>query len=251
LTRFVFRCASALVLAAFLALPFAAQAAGFSTKQKGEIEQIIHDYLIEHPEVLIKAMNSLQEKQARSEADQAKTTIAENAKQIFQNPNSFVAGNPKGDVTVVEFFDYQCGYCKRSLPELMKLIKSDKNVRVVLKEYPILSADSVIASKAAIAAIPQGKYMELHTALMEHRGALSEAVVLNLAEDVGLNIKKLRADMASAKTENIIVANEKLANALAIRGTPAFIIGDTVVGGAISATEMAALVKQTRDAKKK
>lgn len=249
--RYFIRCARALGLVALFAFPLTAQAASFSPQQKGEIEQIIHDYLVENPEVLIKAMNSLQEKQAKAEADQAEKALSTHVKEIFQDPNSFVAGNPKGDVTVVEFFDYQCGYCKKSLPELLKLIKSDKNVRVVLKEYPILSADSVIASKAALASISQGKYFEFHQALMEHHGALSEAVVLNIAEDTGLNIKKLKTDMASAKIENIITANEKLATALAIRGTPAFIIGDTVVGGAISASEMAVLVQEARAKKKK
>ena len=250
MTRFIFRCVSAFALTVFLALPLAAQAASFSTKQTKEIEQIIHDYLIENPEVLVKAMNSLQEKQAKHEADQAEKALAENAKQIFQDPNSFVAGNPKGDVTVVEFFDYQCGYCKRSLPELLKLIDSDKNVRVVLKEYPILSAESVEASKAALASISQGKYFEFHKALMEHRGGLDGAAIFKLASGVGLDTQKLKKDMTSARIAKTIEDNEKLADALAIRGTPAFIIGDAVVGGAISATEMAALVKQKRDAKK-
>ncbi len=254
MTGLVSRCARAALLIATLsfadATAQAAETTSFTPKQKSDIEQIVHDYLVENPEVLVKAMTALQEKQARQEADQAEKGLATQRDKIFNDPTSFVAGNPKGDVTIVEFFDYQCGYCKQSLSALLKLLESDKKIRVVLKEYPILSEQSVTASKAALASIPQGKYFQFHQALMAHRGALDDATIFKLAAGVGIDTKKLKADMTSAKIAKSIADNEALADALAIRGTPAFIIGNTLVGGAMSEAEMAALVAKARAAKK-
>jgi protein-disulfide isomerase len=204
----------------------------FSAAQQGAIEKIVKDYLIKNPEIFLEVQSALEAKMAKDEAEKTKAMVAEHAKEIYHADNAPVAGNPNGDITVVEFFDYNCGYCKRGFADVAKLIDQDKNVRVVFKEFPILRDESEQASKVALAARMQGKYWEVHRDLISTKGLVNEAVALKVAEAHGLDMAKLKTDMASPEVKAEIDRVKELANKLAINGTPHFLIGDRAVGGA-------------------
>ncbi|AWU94406.1 DsbA family protein [Azospirillum ramasamyi] len=233
-------------LALSAAAPAHAQSASFDGNQKAAIEKIVRDYLMEHPEVILQAVDAMQERQKAAEAEQARMALIENKQELTRNPADPVAGNPQGDVTVVEFFDYQCGYCKAVHADTLALVKGDPKLRLVLKEFPILGPASLLASKAALASRSQGKYMELHNALMSHRGQLDEAVIMRLAKSVGLDTDRLKKDMESPDVLTAIAANQSLAEKLNIRGTPAFVFGDELVPGAIKLDDMKRLTDAAR-----
>lgn len=224
----------------------AGQAAEFNKTETKAIEQIVRDYIVAHPEVLIEAMTSLEAKETAARKKAQTSALNKNRKAIFNDPSSFVAGNPKGDVTIVEFFDYNCGYCKRAVAPLLDAVAKDGKVRLVLKELPILGPSSVTASHAALAAQRQGKYMELYKALYAHKGPLDDEAVFNIAADVGLDIKQLSKDMMDPAIAKTISRNEELADALGISGTPGFIIGDKYYAGAQSHDELVAAIKLAR-----
>ncbi len=204
----------------------------FSAEQRREFEALIKDYLLRNPEVMIEVQANLEAKMEKINADKMAISLKENAKEIFQSPTAPVAGNPKGDVTIVEFFDYNCGYCKKALPDLANVMQSDKNVRVVLKEFPILSKGSEEAAKIALAAKMQGKYWEFHLAMLGMQGQANEASALKIAEKVGIDMTKLKKDMASADVKKEIDDTRALAQKMGISGTPHFLVGDKVVAGA-------------------
>ncbi|WP_341913344.1 DsbA family protein [Ferrovibrio terrae] len=226
-----------------------AQPQPFTPEQKAALQQIVRDVLISNPEILVEAMHALEAKQQAEAGKAAKAAIAANRKAIFEDGVSFVAGNPKGDVTIVEFFDYRCGYCKQVQPSLLTLLKEDSKIRLVLKELPVLGPDSVMASRAAVAALEQdkgGKYLGFHNAMMAFRGQINEAEVMRMATEAGLDLKKLKTDMASAKVEQVLRANLALADTLGIQGTPGFVVGEEMVPGAVSLDALRQLVKQAR-----
>lgn len=204
----------------------------FSAEQRTAIESIVKDYLIKNPEILLEVQSALELKVAQQEAEKTKTLVAEHAKEIYHAPTSPVAGNPKGDITVVEFFDYNCGYCRRGFSEVAKLVEQDKNVRVVFAELPILGDDSVRAAHVALAAKEQGKYWEVHSGLLSSSGKVNEAIALKVAEKVGLDMEKLKADMKSPAVQAELDRVKGLADKLAINGTPHFLVGDKAVPGA-------------------
>ena len=183
-------------------------------------------------------------------AKQQAAAIAANREGLEQDGFSFVAGNPDGAITVVEFFDYRCPYCKQVAEDMTKLIERHDDVRLVLKEFPILGPNSTIASEAAIAAIPQGKYLDFHFALLESKGTLDRAKVMEIAEAEGLDTDKLARDMESARVDRIIDTNHDLAREIGVRGTPAFVIGDSLIPGAASIEEIEARIQAVRDAAK-
>jgi protein-disulfide isomerase len=240
----------ALTIAAGLALAGAAGAAdapkAFSPEQEKAIREVVRDYLVNHPEVLVEAIQALQEKQQAAEKDQRQKALAAYRAELEQDADSPVAGNPKGNVTIVEFFDYRCPYCKSVSDRLFDTVKADGNVRYVLKEFPILGPESVVAAKAALAARKQGKYVEFHRALMAVRGNLDENAVMALAKTVGLDAKRLRDDMDGPAIAASLDRNLKLAQALKIDGTPAFVVGDQLVPGAVSTEALKTLIDQTR-----
>ncbi|MDH3580297.1 MAG: DsbA family protein [Hyphomicrobiales bacterium] len=216
-------------------LPAAAKQAGetaFNDTQKASIEQMVRDYLVRNPEILIEMSGELERRQAKTQKETQEKAISQNADDIFRAANALVAGNPKGDVTVVEFFDYNCGFCKRAFPNLLKLIDSDPNVRVVLKEFPIFGEGSASAARVAIAAKNQGKYMELHTEMLKTRGQVTQASALRAAEKLGLDIEKLKKDMESAEVRAEISETRALAEKLGIQGTPFYLVGDRTIPGA-------------------
>jgi protein-disulfide isomerase len=206
--------------------------ARFSPDQKQQIEEIIKDYLIANPEIFLEVQTALEGKMEKDQAAKLKLAIADNATEIYRAPDASVAGNAGGDITVVEFFDYNCGYCKRGLIDVVKLVESDPKVRVVFKELPILSKGSEEAARVALAAKKQGKYWELHKAMLTAKGHLDEASSLRIAEKLGLDMDKLKADMASPEVAAEVARSEALAKKMGVNGTPHFLVGDRAIPGA-------------------
>jgi protein-disulfide isomerase len=223
-----------------------AQEKSVTPEQKTEIEKIVRDYLLEHPEVIREAIQKLQAKEEQTKADAQTQAVLKNKDALFNDPETPVVGNTMGDVTVVEFFDYKCPYCKAVAAPLHQLIQEDKGVRLVMKEFPILGEDSVLAAHAALAARGQGKYWEFHQALMEHRGQFSMDAIKTIATKAGLDPAKLEADMGTMPIEPQISATHKLAQELEINATPTFIIGDKLVEGAVPLEQLKELIKKAR-----
>jgi protein-disulfide isomerase len=205
---------------------------GFTPEQRKQIEAIVKNYLVANPEVMMEVQQALEAKMEKIQAERMQSAMKDNAAEIFRNPAAPVAGNPKGDVTVVEFFDYNCGYCKKALVDLMAAADKDKNLKLVLKEFPILSKGSEETARVALAAKAQGKYWEFHRAMLETQGQANEASALRVAERVGLNIPKLKTDMASPDVKTHLEDVRKLAQKLGIQGTPHFLVADRPIGGA-------------------
>ncbi|MGI9383679.1 MAG: DsbA family protein [Methyloligellaceae bacterium] len=223
---------AAIVATAGLKWPAAAQDKTFSDAQKNAIEQIVRDYLRKNPEILVEMSTELEKRQSVAEAAARGKAIAENASLLYRSPGSFVAGNPKGDVTIVEFFDYNCQFCKRALGDLLKVLDTDKKVRVVFKELPIFGEASENAAKVALAAVKQGKYFELHSALLKARGQATKAKALRVARDLGLDVDKLKADMNAPDVVAQINETKALAEKIGLQGTPLYLVGDQVIPGA-------------------
>ncbi len=224
----------------------AARAAEFSDGQRKEVEAIIKDYLLANPELLKDMSQLLEQKEKLAEDEMRKGALAANAKQIFRDEADFVFGNPDGKVTMVEFFDYNCGWCKKGFSEVLSLLEADKDLRLVLKEFPIFGEDSEYAAKAAIAANRQGKYWQLHLAMFQHEGKIAKDSVDEIAAELGLDMAQLHKDMEDPATTDILARNRNLAQALAINGTPAFIIDDKLVPGYLPKAELASAVNDVR-----
>lgn len=206
--------------------------------EKARVEQIIHDYLLAHPEVILESVEKYQAQQEKDAAKKQSQALIEHRDELARSTDAPVLGNPNGDVTVVEFFDYRCPYCKSVAGTFVELFEKDGNVRFVLKEFPILGPESEFAAKAALAAEKQGKYRELHLALMAFKGKLTNPDVLRLAADAGLDMTRLEKDMESPEIAASLKRNYEIGEAIGIRGTPAFIVGDDFIPGAISAEDM-------------
>ena len=204
----------------------------FSADQKKEIEQIVKSYLVANPEIFVDIQNALEEKMEKEQTEKLKAAISQNSAEIYRERNASVGGNPDGDITVVEFFDYNCGYCKRGLHDVVKLVETDPKVRVVFKELPILSRGSEEASRVALAAQRQGKYWELHKAMLGAKGQMNEAAALQIAEKLGLDMDKLKKDMASPEVKAEVEKSQALAKKMGVNGTPHFLIGDRAIAGA-------------------
>ncbi len=238
--------AAALCAVAFLS-PAHAQKA-MNEADKTAIEQIVRDYLMAHPDIIIDSLNAYREQQEAAQAETQRKALAGRQEELKNDPASPVAGNPKGDVTLVEFFDYQCGYCKAVHADTRKLIDSDGKLRFVYKEFPILGPASVTAARAALAAHRQGKYAELHNALMENRGQLDDDKIMRIAGSVGgLDLERLKKDMQAPEIQASLEKNLRLAQELNIRGTPAFVIGDQIMPGAIDLERMRMMVAEERN----
>jgi protein-disulfide isomerase len=240
--------AGAVALATLVALPVAADE--FSPAQKGELEHIIKDYIVSHPEVLQEAIAELDRRQATADAEKAKAALTANSEAVFNSPRQVVLGNPKGDVTMVEFFDYNCGYCKRAMADMMDLLKNDTQLRVVLKEFPVLGPGSVEAAKVAVAVRMQDKsgkkYLEFHQKLLGGRGQADKARAIAVAKDVGMDMARLDKDMASDEVKASIDEGLKLAETLGLNGTPSYIIGSDVVVGAVGLDGLKAKISTAR-----
>jgi len=214
------------------ALAQAPATSSFSPEQEDQIRSMIKEYLVKNPEILLEMQAAYEAKMEKVRAEQLKVALSEHSGDIFKSSTAPIVGNPKGDVTVVEFFDYNCGYCKRALGDVSKLIQKDTNVKVVFKELPILSKGSEEASRVALAAKAQGKYWEVHRALLEAKGQLTEATALKAAEKFGLDMSKLKKDMAGDDVQKEIDKVRELAQKMGIQGTPHFLVGERVIAGA-------------------
>jgi protein-disulfide isomerase len=242
--------APALFALALGAAPQAASAQSFSDSQRTDIEKIVREYLIAHPEVLEEAMNELSKRQAAAEAEKHQATIAKNADTIFNSPRGVTIGNKDGDVTFVEFFDYNCGYCKRAMADMLDLMKADPKLKVVLKEFPVLSQGSVEAAQVAVAVRMQDptgkKYLDFHQKLLGGRGAADKARALAAAKEAGLDMAKLEKDLASPEVKATLEENLKLAESLGMNGTPSYVIGKQVVIGAVGVDALREKISNAR-----
>jgi protein-disulfide isomerase len=245
------RLAGAAVGALLLLAPMApASADEFSAPQKTEIEHIVREYLIAHPEVLQEAIAELDKRQAAAEVAKSKAAVSSNAETIFNSNRQVVLGNTKGDVTLVEFFDYNCGFCKRAMADMLELLKDDPKLRVVLKEFPVLGPGSVEAAKVAVAVRMQDKtgkkYLDFHQKLLGGRGQADKARALAVAKEVGIDMARLDKDMASDEAKMSIEESLKLAETLGLNGTPSYIVGSDVVVGAVGLDALRTKVAMAR-----
>ncbi|WP_394198181.1 DsbA family protein [Litoreibacter albidus] len=231
-----------------LALCLSTTAMSAQEMSKDEMRDFVLETIRDNPEIVMEAIQTLQARQEQSQADQAQAVLSANRAALEQDPNAPVVGNPDGDVTVVEFFDYNCGYCRRTYSDVQNLLGSDSNLRLVLREWPILGEESVYAARAALASRAQGKYEEFHNALMQNNGRANEASVLRIAKELGMDTDQLVRDMDAPEVAAHIQTSMQLTQALNLNGTPAFIFGDQLVPGAIEFEQMQALVAEIRDA---
>ncbi|OQP85611.1 disulfide bond formation protein DsbA [Rhizobium rhizosphaerae] len=240
------RLVPAALLSAALALPGPALA--LDAKEKTEIGAYIREYLIAHPEVLIEAQQALKARQEAEQAKLAMQAITDNKTAIFNSKYDVTLGNPKGDVTIVEFYDYNCGYCKRALSDMDAILKSDKNVRFVLKELPILGPDSLAAHRvsAAFRAVAPEKYGDFHRKLLGGEERATEESAIAVAESLGVKEGDLRAHMGGDGPDDSVRESYTLANALGVTGTPSYVVGDEAVFGAVGADTLAEKVANLR-----
>jgi protein-disulfide isomerase len=234
------------VLAAVLSLALAAPAAFAESApalSKNEIEQVVHDYIQAHPDEILDAVQSYQERTVRNKQQ---ASVKTNRQTIYNDPLTPTAGNENGDVTVVEFFDYNCGYCKKVAPELLKLIEDDKKVRLLFKDFPILGPSSDAAAKWALAAHKQKKYLEFFKAMMDNKAPITESLLQGIAKDVGMDVNKAKQDAASSEILMQVERNRALAANMQIHGTPAFVVGDDLTPGAIGLDDIKELVAKAR-----
>jgi len=209
--------------------PSAGAAAGMDKKQ---VVEIVRGYLTENPEILVEMTTELDKRQQDEQSVQQEKAISENADALFRSDKSFSTGNPDGDVTVVEFFDYNCGFCRRAMPEVVKLVDNDDKVKLVFKELPIFGDESEAAAKGALAAHEQGKYFEMHQKLFTEPGKANKEKVLRIANDIGLDVPQLEKDMESEKVQAALDEARDLAQKLGLQGTPLYLIGDRTIPGA-------------------
>jgi protein-disulfide isomerase len=243
-----------LALVAGLGLPAAAEPldlGNMSDEDRAAFREEVRSYLVENPEVIIEALQILEERRSVAAGETDRQMIATNAGQLFEDGFSWVAGNPEGDVTVVEFLDYRCGYCKKAQPAVEELLERDPNVRLIVKEFPILGPDSVMAGKLALAALEldPARFGPLHQALMGYRGNLTEQAAYEMAETAGYDADALRELADSTEVDDRLQQNYQLAQALGLQGTPAFVVGDEIIRGYLPVDEMLAAVRDARVAR--
>lgn len=222
------------------------KAAEFDPAQELAIHKIVRDYLVAHPEVLIEALQVYKTREQAAAAERKRAALKANAGALKGLPDDPVVGNHDGDVVLVEFFDYRCPYCHRVAPMLRQMLQADSGLRVVMKEFPILGPDSQFAARAAVASVQQGLYEPFHFALMTVQGKLDQAAVMTIARQVGLDVERLKRDMQSPEIDAVLRRNFQLAEVLEINGTPAFVIGDEVVPGAVDLQTLKTKIAQLR-----
>lgn len=225
------------------ALPFAASAGELS---EARIKELVYEAIRENPDIIMEAVAILQQREDEAQASATQSILSDQRMALERDPNAPVLGNPDGDVTVVEFFDYNCPYCKRAMTEVQALLEADADVRLVYREWPVLGEGSVFASRAALAARAQGKYEEFHWALMGARGRVEEVSVLRIAGEVGLDLERLKADMQSPEVEEHLATSMQLAQTLGFNGTPSFVIGNALLPGFVEQAQLQEIVDESR-----
>lgn len=232
-------------IAALCALPVTG---GAQTLTEEQVRELVLDTIRANPQIIVEALQILEQEQQQAQAEASRAALADQRAMLENDPNAPVIGNPEGDVTVVEFFDYNCPYCRSAKTELDGLLSADSNVRVVLREWPVLGEGSVFAARAALASRQQGKYEEFHNALMTMQGRAEEQSVIRVAQSVGLDIEQLRRDMEAPEVAEHLQLSSGLGQALGFTGTPSFVIGQNLAPGLIRADQMQRLVAAARTA---
>ncbi|MDT0684065.1 MULTISPECIES: DsbA family protein [Roseobacteraceae] len=232
-----------LVLALLALTPMTAVAQDRSDE---DIKRLALEAILERPEILMQAIQLLDQREAAAQRSAAAKVLEQERDLLENDPNAPVLGNPDGDAVVIEFFDYNCPYCKRVAPDVKALVEHDEDLKVVYREWPILGDGSVFAARAALASREQGLYEPFHWALMELAGRADEATVMAAAEDVGLDTDKLRDDMDAAELDQHIETSMRLAQLLGFNGTPSFVIGDELVPGLVPLERLEDLVEAAR-----
>lgn len=244
--------ASFVILSGLLSVPAQAQdAKKFTPEETKAIEAIIKDYLITNPKIMLDVQKALQAQMESDRTAQLVAAIEPNREELENDGVSVVMGNPNGDVTVVEFFDYQCGFCRKAHPDVKRLMAEDKNIRVVYKQFPILDRPnevpmSLIAAHMAMAANKQGKFEEFHQALFSAEGGLTQESLATIMATIGLDKEKAEAEMMSEEVGASIRNNMELAQKMGISSTPTFIIGDKVIEGAMGYDDLKEKVAAAR-----
>ncbi|MEM1161846.1 MAG: DsbA family protein [Pseudomonadota bacterium] len=223
---------------------------GMSSAERAAFGEQVREYLLENPEVIFEAIQILEQRREQESAQADAQLVAANAEELFNDGYSFVGGNPEGDVTIVEFLDYRCGYCKRAHPEITELLDLDPDIRLIVKDFPILGPDSVSVGKMALAAndLDSDRFKTLNDALMNYEGNLSEDAAYRIASSAGYDIAELKDLAGSEKIDDQLAKNYQLAQSLGLQGTPAFIVGDQVIRGYLPVDDMLAVVDQVRSA---
>ncbi|MEI8144376.1 MAG: DsbA family protein [Alphaproteobacteria bacterium] len=220
-----------------------------SAEERAKIESVVREFLIRNPEVLQEALVELEKRQAQAEEQARVSAFSDNREALYRAPGQIVLGNPRGDVTLVEFFDYNCGFCKRALQETVDLLKADTRIRLVLKDFPVLGPGSVEAAQVAVAIKKQldpVRYLDFHQRLLGGRGQANRARALEVAREVGADIAKLERDMNAADVRETLAENARLAELLRINGTPTYVIGDEVVVGAVGSARLREQIAKAR-----
>jgi len=239
--------ASQVAMFSFLAvLPATAQEAA-QEPARPAIEQIVRDYILQHPEVILESVRLFKEREQTAQNVHSKEALSASLTDLQQDPSSPVTGKA-GGVTIVEFFDYHCGYCKRAEGTIEKLLADHPDIRFVFKEFPILGPESTLAAKAGLAAQKQGGYVKFHQALMTLTGPITMDAIAELAHKQGLDVSKLKTDMESPEVQAILARNHDLAHKVGVRATPSFVIGSELVSGAIDAAAFERLIAQAQSA---
>lgn len=220
-----------------------------STLDRETLRQEIRQYLLDEPQIIMEAVRILEQRQQMAEADRERQLIAQYNDALYKDENSYVGGNPEGSITLIEFLDYRCGYCKRAHGEVAELIRTDGDIRLIVKEFPILGPDSVLAARAAIATkLSQGDeaYKNMNNALMEFGGTITDKVLARIAKSAGIDGRKMQASMSDPRVDEIIAANRQLAAALDISGTPTFILPSKFIKGYLPYERMVEAVQLAR-----
>jgi len=218
-----------------------------TSEERSQIEDVVREYLLENPEIILEAIQVLEQRERMAQENQRSGAIAALVPTLTASPLTPVIGEADGDVTLIEFFDYQCGYCKRFYPALQEIMEEDDSLRVILVEFPILGPASLTASRAALAAQQQNGYMDFHDALMAFEGRLSEEGIFETARAVGLDEDQLRADMEDPRIMEYLSFTRDVASSLDVTGTPSMVVGDQFVGGFIPAEDLRALIASMRE----
>jgi protein-disulfide isomerase len=240
------------VVAAVLIVPQAAPAQSFSEPQRAEIQKIVREYLLANPDVLEEVSAELNKRQAVAEAAKQASAVKKHSDALFNSPRGVIVGNREGDVNFVEFFDYNCGYCKRAMTDMLDLMKTDPKVRVVLKEFPVLGQGSVEAAQVAVAVRmqdPSGKkYLDFHQKLLNSRGQIDKAKAVAAAKEAGLDMARLDKDLASPEIKATLEENFKIAEDMGLNGTPSYVIGQQVIVGAVGLDQLKEKIATARRA---
>lgn len=226
-----------------------AASGGYTFEDRAAFEAAVRGYLVENPEVIIEALQAFERRRVAAAEERAAETISGNIEALERDGYSFVGGNPEGSITIVEFLDYNCGFCRRAHADVIAILASESDVRFVVKEWPVLGPNSVFAARAAMAALQVGgpeAYSALHNAMMTHNGAVTPAQVRALAESVGLDWAAIEAVMNDETVVQRIAQNDQLAQTIGIEGTPAFIIGGRLVRGAVPREQLLAAIEEAR-----